>query len=202
MAFAYEPWVGSETFINGTYEGSSWDQVSLGAYFIPGVCTIDGLDIGINCDVQKRKKKEKATVKDLGMNPNKFRIITEIRSSQWPAWLKVLPHILPSEGKPRQPFAIVHPLVNANNIQTIYVEGIGYTAPSARKGMRITIAVVEWMAEAKEKDTRPTKKPPDNRAPHIPDRFGRVHPKDAQFGPPAPSDVSGRIDNIFNKYAP
>jgi hypothetical protein len=202
MADAYEPWVGSETFIDGTYEGSSWDQVSLGAYFLPGVCTIEGLEVGIDCDVQKRKKREKAVVKDLGMKPNRFRIITEIRAAQWRDWLKVLPIILPREGKTRQPFAIVHPLVNANGINTIYIESIACDSPSARKGMRITIKVVEWLPEAKEKDTKPTKKKPDARPPRKPNEKAtnytsqRIDKLD-QIGNYPAVDEKAMIKNLF-----
>lgn len=197
--FAYEAWVGSETFIGGVYEGSSWDQVSLGANIIPGVSTVEGLDIGIKCDVQKRKKREKAVVKDLGMNPSNFRIVTEIRSSQWPEWLRILPNILPSEGKPRTPYQIVHPLVNANGIRVIYVQNISYGSPSARKGLRITITVAEWTPEAKE--TKPTKKvdaaPPYQ--PHVKDRFGPIHPKNqAPYkAPELPSDPASVYERMF-----
>lgn len=214
MATAYQPWVGSETFIgsgdvNGNKRldagetpkrniGSIWDRVSFGVYTLPGVSTIEGLEIGITCDIQKRKKREKAQVKDLGMNPSRFRVVTEIRSSQWEDWLKILPKILPAEGTPREAFTISHPLVNANGIRIIYVQSIKYDSPSARRGMKISIEVVEWLAEVRELEAKSTKKV-DGRAPnHIPDRFGPTHPKNLPpIGPPAPSDAASVYDRMF-----
>ncbi len=189
MATAYEPWVGSETFINGSNEGSSWDQVSFGTHILPGLCTVDGLEIGITCDIQKRKKREKAVVRDLGMNPSRFRVVMEIRSAQWAAFLKMLPNLRPSEGKARTPYVIVHPLVNANGIQTVYIQGIKYDSPSARKGMKVTFDVVEWLAEVKEKTTKPTKKV-DARPP------GQLTNNDRLIGPPV-SDPQNVYENMF-----
>lgn len=154
---AYESWVGSDTIINGQASGSSWDIVQLGQVFLPGVVTIENLEVGRDIDVQKRKKKEKARIRDNGLSPVTFDIIVELTGRQWADWLKILPAIQPKEGVPRQAFEIVHPMVNAYNVNSIYIHKIKAPAPSARKGMRVEIHCGEWMEE--EVDTKaPTKK--------------------------------------------
>ncbi len=148
--FAYESWVGSDTIISGQASGSSWDIVQLGSTFLPGVVTIENLEVGRDIDVQKRKKKEKARIKDNGLSPVTFDIIVELTGRQWFDWLKVLPIIQPKEGQPRQAFSITHPMVNAYDVKLIYIHKIKSPAPSARKGMRIEIHCGEWMEEVKD----------------------------------------------------
>jgi hypothetical protein len=153
---AYESWVGSETFIEGQFVGSTWDIVQLGTVFLPGVCTIDDFEYGNDIDVQKRRKKEKPRLRDNGLAPCAFNIICEINAEMWSEWLKILPAIQPRrEGAVRTPLAIVHPLVNAHNVTTVYVHKIKIPPPSARDGMKITIRVGEWFEE--EKDATPSK---------------------------------------------
>lgn len=153
---SYESWVGSETFIDGQFVGSTWDQVKLGEVFLPGVCTIDDFEYGNDIDVQKRRKKEKPRLRDNGLAPCAFNIIVELNASQWHEWLKVLPFIQPRrEGAIRQPLSITHPLVNAHNVKDIYIHKIKIPPPSARDGMKITIRVAEWFEE--EKDAEPSK---------------------------------------------
>jgi hypothetical protein len=145
--FAYESWVGSDTIISGQASGSSWDICALGSTFLPGVVTIENLEVGRDIDVQKRKKKEKARIKDNGLSPVTFDIIIELTGRQWSEWLKILPTIQPKEGVPRKAFSITHPMVNAYNVQTVYIHKIKCPAPCARKGMRIEIHCGEWIDE-------------------------------------------------------
>lgn len=155
-AAAYEAWVGAEASIGTEQLGSSWDICQLGEVFLPGVITIDDFEYGQDIDVQKRRKKEKPRIRDNGLAPCAFNIIVEINAAQWPEWLAVLPKIQPRrEGAVRSPLAIVHPLVNAHNVTTVYVHKIKIPAPSARDGMKITIRVAEWFEE--EKETKPDK---------------------------------------------
>ncbi len=153
---AYESWTDSETVIDGEQLGSTWDQVQLGEVILPGVCTIDDFEYGNDVDVQKRRKKEKAKLRDNGIAPCAFSIVVEINGAQWHEWLKVLPKIQPRrEGAVRTPMNIVHPLVNAHGVKEIYVHKIKVAPPSARDGMKITIRVGEWFEE--EKDAQPQK---------------------------------------------
>jgi hypothetical protein len=153
-----ESWVGAETFIDGQYAGSSWDICQLGEIYLPGVITIEDFEYGQDIDVQKRRKKEKPRIRDNGLAPCAFTIKVELRASQWIEWQKKLPHIQPRrEGAVRTPLAIVHPLPNTYGVNSIYIHKIKTEAPSARKGMVITIRVAEWFEE--EKDSKgPTKK--------------------------------------------
>jgi len=150
-AIAFESWVGSETSIGTTQLGSSWDICQLGLVYLPGVITIEDFEYGQDIDIQKQRKKEKCRIRDNGLAPCAFNIKCELKASQWPDWLKVLPSIQPRrEGGIRSPLRIVHPLPNAHNVQNIYVHKIKIDPPSARKGMVITIKVAEWFEEAKD----------------------------------------------------
>lgn len=172
---SFESWVGGETFIGegdrnndkkinvGEHVkeniGSSWDIVKLGSIYLPGVSTIDGLEIGRDVDVQKKRKKEKAKLRDNGLSPVSFDIIVEITAKQWPDWLKVRPHIQPKAGGVRTPLEIVHPLVNAHDVDNVYVHRIKIDSPSPRKGMKIVIKVGEWFEEEKESKGASKKEP-------------------------------------------
>jgi hypothetical protein len=171
--FAFESWVGGETIIDGQNAGSSWDIVQLGGVFLPGVCTVDGLDIGRDIDVQKKKKKEKARLRDNGLSPVTFEIIVELTAKQWPDWLRVRPQIQPKTGGVRTPLQVVHPLVNAHEIDNVYVSRIKIDSPSPRKGMKIIIKVGEWFEEEKE-SKGPSKKLPASLTPAYarPNYFG------------------------------
>jgi hypothetical protein len=156
-ATAFESWVNSETIINGEQSGSTWDICQLGSVFLPGVVTIDNFEYGIDIDIQKRRKKEKCRIRDNGLAPCAFDIKIELRGSQWGEWQRILPAIQPRrEGAIRTPMPIVHPLPNAYGVRDIYVHKIKTEAPSARKGMCITIRVAEWFEE--EKDSNGAKK--------------------------------------------
>lgn len=156
---ATESWVGSETSIGTEQLGSTWDQVRLGDAFLPGVCSIDNFKIGQNIDVQKKRKKEKARLRDNGAEPCSFKIIVEITGALWGDWQRVLPSIQPQRpGAVRRPLQIAHPLPNSNGVSDVYVREIEYGAPSARTGMKITISVAEWFEE--EKETAPQNKEP------------------------------------------
>lgn len=168
--FAYESWVGSDTIINGQNVGSSWDIVQLGDSFMPGVVTIENFEVGRDIDVQKRKKKEKARLRDNGLSPITFDIIIELTGKQWQDWLKVLPYIQPKEGVPRTPLGIQHPMVNAYGVTQIYIHKIKSPAPSARKGMKIEIHCGEWMDE--EIEAKGGKKGSFVRNSNQPDYFG------------------------------
>lgn len=136
-------------------EDAAWDMVQLGGEFLPGVCTVESLEVGLDIDVQKKRKKEKARLRDNGLSPCAFQIIVELTAADWPKWVAVLPAIKPKTGGVRKPLAITHPLVNLNDIRDVYVHKIHYEAPTARKGMKISIRIAEWFEE--EADAKPSK---------------------------------------------
>lgn len=156
-AASYESWIGSEASIGTEQLGTPWDYVQLGEVFLPGVCTIEDFEYGQDIDVQKKRKKEKARIRDNGLAPCSFNIKIEMTAAEWPAWLKILPFIQPRrEGGTRKPLAITHPLPNSHGVRDIYVHKIKVESPSARAGMVIVIKVAEWFEE--EKDAKTTKK--------------------------------------------
>lgn len=160
---SYESWVNSETEIDGQLIGSSWDICQLGEVMLPGVITIEDFEIGRDVDVQKRRKKEKARLRDNGLSQSTFNIVCELRGRQWHEWLKVRPYIQPKEGGVRTPLAIVHPLPNSHDVRDIYVHKIQFSRASARNGLKITIRVGEWFEEEKDvKATSKTTNPPSN----------------------------------------
>jgi hypothetical protein len=206
-AFAYESWVGSDTIISGQISGSSWDICQLGTTFLPGVVTIDNLEVGRDIDVQKRKKKEKARIRDNGLSPVTFDIIVELTGKQWSEWLAVLPNIQPKEGGTRTPLSIQHPMVNAYGVTAIYIHKIKAPAPCARKGMRIEIHCGEWFEEEVEAKT-PTKKTAASLVPAYqkPDYFGdpNVLAKTLQHnaGYPDVTDAANVMSNSFGSDPP
>lgn len=154
---AYESWIGSEASIGTEQLGTPWDYVKLGSIYLPGVCTIEDFEYGQDIDVQKKRKKEKARIRDNGLSPCSFNIKVEMTAAEWPAWLAVLPEIQPRrEGGTRKPLAIEHPLPNSHGVRDIYVHKIKVESPSARAGMVIIIRVAEWFEE--EVDAKPVKK--------------------------------------------
>jgi hypothetical protein len=141
MADAFGNWI----------DDAQWDTVQLGGVFLPGVATVDRFADGLDIDVQKRRKKEKARLRDNGISPCAFIIKLELTAADWPKWVEVLPGIKPRRpGAIRRPMQIVHPLPNLHGVGDVYVKDIEYDAPSARAGMVIQIRVCEWFEEEKE----------------------------------------------------
>jgi hypothetical protein len=137
-------------------DDAQWDTVQLGGVFLPGVVTIDDFEYGQDIDVQKKRRKEKARLRDNGMAPCGFYIIVELTAADWPKWVEILPNIQPRRtGAIRQPLKIVAPIPNISGVEDVYVHRIKYDSPSARKGMTIRIKVAEWFEE--EKETKTTK---------------------------------------------
>lgn len=146
----FESWVGSETIINGQNSGSGWDICQLGTIFLPGVVTIENLVVGRDVDVQKRRKKEKARIRDNGLSPVTFDIVCEITAKEWPAFVQIYPQIAPKEGGIRTPLTIKNLVVNFVGCNAIYIQKIVLPPPTPRKGMRIEIHCGEWFEEEVE----------------------------------------------------
>jgi len=165
----------AESSFGNWIEDDAWDFVQIGAVFLPGVCTVKRFKDGLDIDVQKKRKKEKARLRDNGIAPCAFEIKCELIASDWAAWKKVLPTIKPRRpGAIRQPQKIVHPLPNLHGVENIYVHSIEYDEPTARKGLTITILVGEWFEEEKDAKQANPKKPIRSASAgyHRPDYFG------------------------------
>lgn len=171
--FAYESWIGSDTIINGQASGSSWDICKLGSTFLPGVCTVDGLEIGRDIDQHKKKGKDGCALRDNGLSPITFKIILELTGQQWSLWLAVWPSIQPKEGGIRTPLEIKHPLANAHGVTNVYIHRVKIDSPCARKGLRVEIQVGKWFEQEPDAKT-PKKKDPKSLVPAYekPDYFG------------------------------
>lgn len=137
-------------------DNAAWDTVVLGDVFLPGVCSIEDFEFGQDIEVQKRRKKEKAKIRDNGLAPCSFTINVRITQAELAQWVQALPRIQPRRaGAVRQPLRIEHPLPNMHGVTEVYVHKIKPGMPSARKGMSIDIKVAEWFEE--EKDAKPSK---------------------------------------------
>lgn len=155
-------------------QDASWDTVLLGPGFIPGVCSVSRFKYGQDIDVQKRRKREKARLRDNGLAPCGFDIVVELAAKDWPAWVRYVPKIQPRrEGAIRTPLSITHPLPNLHGVKDVYVHFIEYDEPSARRGMKVTIRVAEWFEQEKESKGA-SKKTPNSLTPayRTPDYFG------------------------------
>lgn len=165
-------------------DDAQWDAVQLAGTFLPGVATVSRFADGLDIDVQKKRKKEKARLRDNGIAPCAFLIKVELTAADWPAWVKVLPLIKPRRpGAVRAPMKIVHPLPNIHGVEDVYVKEIEYDEPTARKGLVVTIHVGEWFEE--EKDTKTIKQ--------VGVRPHRIDPND---GAP-PTDTDNMSQNSF-----
>jgi hypothetical protein len=167
-------------------DDAQWDTVQLGGVFLPGVATVSRFADGVDVDVQKKRKKEKARLRDNGVAPCAFVITVELTAADWQAWVKTLPSIKPRRpGAIRTPLKIVHPLPNLHGVEDVYVKEIEYDEPTARKGLVVKIKVGEWFEE--EKDTNASKSVKSN------DHGHRLDPND---GAP-PTDTDNLMGNGF-----
>jgi hypothetical protein len=138
-------------------DDAAWDTCLLGGVFLPGVVTISDFEYGQDIDVQKRRKKEKARLRDNGMAPCGFFIIVELTAADWPKWVEVLPFIQPRRtGAIRTPLKIVAPIPNVSGVEDVYVHRIKYEPASARRGLVVHIKVAEWFEEETETKTSKT----------------------------------------------
>jgi hypothetical protein len=170
-------------------EDAQWDTVQLGGVFLPGVVTIDDFEYGQDIDVQKRRRKEKARLRDNGMAPCGFYIICELTAEDWPRWVEILPNIQPRRtGAIRQPLKIVAPIPNISGVEDVYVHRIKYDSPSARKGMTIRIKVAEWFEE--EKETKSSKS--------VETGHKRLDPNDKSDTSPAGDAQVRNTDNMLD----
>lgn len=123
---------------------AAWRQVVLGDVFLPGVCTINGLQCGIDVDTKKGKGHDRPHSTDNGVDASKFSIEVWLTERDWDAWLAVVDKINPRVVRQRAPFEIIHPEPNSLGITHVRVVSLTGTAPTARGGKKYRIDVVEW----------------------------------------------------------
>lgn len=153
MSNAFPTWSG----VGGTAD-DAWNTVILGDVTIPGVCSVKGLSGGLQAHTRRKRGKDFATSRDLGVKPSKFSIETILTEDDWPAWVEVVAKINPrTVGRVRQPREIVHPDVNLFGITQVRIVDIHSEPPTARGGKKYTIDVEEWFDEDKDIKKGPTK---------------------------------------------
>lgn len=82
------------------YAPNEWDEVYLGAYLLPGICTVKGTSI-VSADVKKPLGVDGATITVRGYMPASVEIeMTLWTPAQWTQWQKILPFVWRPPGKP------------------------------------------------------------------------------------------------------
>jgi hypothetical protein len=129
----------------------AWDRVQIGDIFLPGICTVLGLETGIDVDIKKTKGKDGATSEDNGIDPAEFDIeVHLVDADDWRAWLLVFPKINPRRpGAARQPQEIMHPEPNSLGISQITITKVRAAPPSPRGGKKYVIHVQEFFPAPK-----------------------------------------------------
>ncbi len=137
----------------GGFQDTAWNQVGLGDVYLPGICTIEGLEVGVKLDVKAPKGSDQPTTKDNGAEPTKFQIKVQLTEADWPLWIACLPTFHPRRsGRKRTPLEIIHPEPNSLGIQNVRVQSIRSSAPTSRTGKVFVINCVEWFEEQKAQD--------------------------------------------------
>lgn len=146
----FPTWTGS-----GGPGDAAWRTVILGDVALPGICTVSGLECGVDIDTKKAKGHDAPTSKDNGVEASKFWIEVWLTESTWPLWLAVVDKIHPRRpGRERAAVEIKHPEPNVLGITHVRILKVSGTPPTARGGKKYRIDVVEYFAEPKAvKDT-------------------------------------------------
>jgi hypothetical protein len=140
MSQEFPSWV-SDNYL----DAQSWNQVALGDVYLPGLCSIEGLDVGIDVDHKKKKGSDQPKSDDQGIRPSRFAIKVWLTAKDWPLWLDVLPTFHPRRpGRARQPVEIVHPDPNSLGIKFVRVVSIKPGQSTAKGGKVIQIECIEW----------------------------------------------------------
>jgi hypothetical protein len=133
-------WTGSEIG-----KVNPWNTAVLGTVNVPGVVTVEDLEVGIDIDTKRSKGKDKPTSTDNGLRPARFKLRVWLNESMWLAWQLVSPNFQPRRpGRERQPLTIIRPEVNHLGIHEVRIAGIKMDAPTAKGGLVIKILCEEW----------------------------------------------------------
>jgi hypothetical protein len=153
---------------------ADWYTAILGGAILPGIVTIHGLKVGIDCDTKKSKGSDQPTSEDNGLDPSKFDIRVWMNSKHFAEWQVVLPHFNPRRpGRERAPLEILHPMTDELGIRHVRVISIESEQPGGRQGFVRTIKCEEWFDKPK-----PVPKKPQNKVrPH--DAFDYKHVSEA-----------------------
>jgi len=187
-------------------DADAWDRVGLADFYLPGICTVSGLEIARDIDVKKTKGSDGATMTDNGIDPAAFSITMHMTAEEWPMWLAVLPKVHPRRpGGAREPMAIRHPEPNALGITNIYVKTIKVSPPSPRGGYTVTLGVIEWfpapkpVKKAAGKGTPPAKpRPGSEKYFGDPKALARDQQQNAGFPvSPEPDEFNNIAQNLF-----
>ena len=146
---------------------ADWFSCILGGVILPGIVTIQGLKVGIDCDTKKAKGSDQPTSTDNGLDPSKFDIRVWMNSAHFAEWQTVLPHFNPRRpGRERSPLQILHPMTDELGIRNVRVLNIESEQPTGAKGWVRIIKCEEWFD--KPKPVKKSVKPEDARAyPHV-----------------------------------
>jgi len=127
-----------------------WNTAILGDVILPGIVTVEDLEVGIDIDTKKARGAECPTSTDNGLRPSKFKLRVWLNERTWPEWQTVAPSIQPRRpGRERQPLQIIHPLINHLGITEVRISGIRADQPTARGGLVFKIHCEEWFDKPK-----------------------------------------------------
>lgn len=139
-----------------------WFTAVLGGAILPGIVTVEGLGVGIDCDTKKAKGSDQPTSSDNGLDPAKFEIRVWMNSAHFAEWQKVLPQFNPRRpGRDRAPLEILHPATDELGIRHVRVIAIKSEQPSAAKGFVRVIKCEEWFDKPKPVPKKAKIKPQD-----------------------------------------
>lgn len=141
---------------------ADWFTAILGGAILPGIVTIHGLGVGIDCDTKKAKGSDQPTSEDKGLDPAKFEIRVWMNSAHYADWQTVLPHFNPRRpGRERSPLEIIHPMTDELGIRHVRVLKIESEQPSGGKGFVRVIKCEEWFDKPKPTKKKPVVRPED-----------------------------------------
>lgn len=186
--------------VPGWVDDEALNTCVLGDTFLPGVCTLKGLNVAQDIDIKKAKGTTGATSEDNGPEPAEFDIEVHLATeAQYVLWRQIYPTINPRrQGAFSQPMALGHPDANEVGIDKVRVKAIRPGEASARRGRIYLIRVVEYF---------PAPKPVTKKKTTVRASPGKIYTEDPQklayhmasLGgtSPVPSDSATVLDNYF-----
>lgn len=132
------------------WEGTDWDTTKLGDVVLPGIVTVEDLEVGIDIDTKKARGAECPTSTDNGLRASKFKLRVALNIRMWREWQAIAPSIQPRRpGHARQPVQIENLLVNHLGITEIRIAGIKAQSPRGDRGLVFFILCEEWFDKPK-----------------------------------------------------
>lgn len=136
---------------------ADWNTAILGDTIVPGLVSVEDLEVGVDVDTKKSKGKDCPTSTDNGLRPSKWKLRVWLNRSMWRDFQLAAPSFQPRRpGRERQPLQIIRPEINFLGITQCRVAGIKLDSPTAKGGMVIKIMCEEWFdkpVETKKKET-------------------------------------------------